>query len=133
MTEKIFPAEIDELAAVIAFLEEELDKAEASPKLVVTLSVALEELFVNVAHYAYPDSKGTARIEIDTSGDSVVIRLTDSGIPFDPLAKPDPDVTESAEKRKIGGLGIYMVKKSMDSISYQRQDGKNILTISKRK
>ena len=66
-------------------------------------------------------------------GDSVVIRLTDSGIPFDPLAKPDPDVTESAEKRKIGGLGIYMVKKSMDSISYQRQDGKNILTISKRK
>ncbi|MBR3672406.1 MAG: ATP-binding protein [Spirochaetia bacterium] len=133
MTERIFPAEIDELAAVIAFLEEELDKAEASPKLVVTLSVALEELFVNVAHYAYPDSKGTAKIEIDTSGDSVVIRLTDSGIPFDPLAKPDPDVTESAEKRKIGGLGIYMVKKSMDSISYQRQDGKNILTISKRK
>ena len=117
MTERIFPAEIDELAAVIAFLEEELDKAEASPKLVVTLSVALEELFVNVAHYAYPDSKGTAKIEIDTSGDSVVIRLTDSGIPFDPLAKPDPDVTESAEKRKIGGLGIYMVKKSMDSIS----------------
>lgn len=133
MTERIFPAEIDELAAVIAFLEEELDKAEASPKLVVTLSVALEELFVNVAHYAYPDSKGTAKIEIDTSGDSVVIRLTDSGIPFDPLAKPDPDITESAEKRKIGGLGIYMVKKSMDSISYQRQDGKNILTISKRK
>ena len=133
MTERIFPAEIDELAAVIAFLEEELDKAEASPKLVVTLSVALEELFVHVAHYAYPDSKGTAKIEIDTSGDSVVIRLTDSGIPFDPLAKPDPDVTESAEKRKIGGLGIYMVKKSMDSISYQRQDGKNILTISKRK
>ena len=133
MTERIFPAEIDELAAVIAFLEEELDKTEASPKLVVTLSVALEELFVNVAHYAYPDSKGTAKIEIDTSGDSVVIRLTDSGIPFDPLAKPDPDVTESAEKRKIGGLGIYMVKKSMDSISYQRQDGKNILTISKRK
>ena len=133
MTERIFPAEIDELAAVIAFLEEELDKAEASPKLVVTLSVALEELFVNVAHYAYPDSKGTAKIEIDTSGDSVVIRLTDSGIPFDPLAKPDPDVTESAEKRKIGGLGIYMVKKSMDSISYQRQDGKNIRTISKRR
>ena len=133
MTERIFPAEIDELAAVIAFLEEELDKAEASPKLVVTLSVALEELFVNVAHYAYPDSKGTVKIGIDTSGDSIVIRLIDSGIPFDPTAKKDPDITESAEKRKIGGLGIYMVKKSMDSISYQRQDGKNILTISKRK
>ncbi len=133
MTEKIFPAEINELASVIVFLEEELDKAQANPKLMVTLAVALEELFVNVAHYAYPDSKGTVKIGIDTSGDSIVIRLTDSGIPFDPLAKPDPDVTESAEKRKIGGLGIYMVKKSMDSISYQRQDGKNILTISKRK
>ena len=131
MTERIFPAEIDELAAVIAFLEEELDKAEASPKLVVTLSVALEELFVNVAHYAYPDSKGTAKIEIDTSGDSVVIRLTDSGIPFDPLAKPDPDVTESAEKRKIGGLGIFLVKKTMNLVEYEYKDGQNILRIKK--
>ena len=133
MTEKIFPAEINELASVIVFLEEELDKAQANPKLVVTLSVALEELFVNVAHYAYPDSKGTVKIGIDTSGDSIVIRLIDSGIPFDPTAKKDPDITESAEERKIGGLGIYMVKKSMDSMIYEYKDKQNILTISKRK
>ena len=111
MTEKIFPADINELAPVTVFLEEELDKAEASPKLMVTFAVALEELFVNVAHYAYPGSKGTVKIGIDTSGDSIVVQLTDSGIPFDPVAMPDPDITASAEERKIGGLGIYMVKK----------------------
>jgi len=133
MTEKIFPADINELASVTVFLEEELDKAEASPKLMVTFAVALEELFVNVAHYAYPDSKGTVKIGIDTSGDSIVVQLTDSGIPFDPVAKPDPDITESADERKIGGLGIYMVKKSMDSITYEYKDNQNILTISKRK
>ena len=133
MTEKIFPAEINELAAVIVFLEEELDKAQANPKLMVTLAVALEELFVNVAHYANPGTKGTVKIGIDTSGDSIVIRLIDSGIPFNPVELPDPDITESAEERKIGGLGIYMVKKSMDSMVYEYKDNQNILTISKRK
>ena len=73
------------------------------------------------------------KIGIDTSGDSIVIRLIDSGIPFDPTAKKDPDITESAEERKIGGLGIYMVKKSMDSMIYEYKDNQNILTISKRK
>ena len=133
MTEKIFPADINELAPVTVFLEEELDKAEASPKLMVTFAVALEELFVNVAHYAYPNSKGTVKIGIDTSGDSIVVQLTDSGIPFNPVAMPDPDITQSAEERKIGGLGIYMVKKSMDSMTYEYKDNQNILTISKRK
>ena len=133
MTEKIFPAEINELAQVLVFLEEELDKAGASPKLMTVLAVDLEELFVNVAHYGYPGSKGTVKIGIDTSGDSIVIRLTDSGIPFNPVAMPDPDITESAEKRKIGGLGIYMVKKSTDSMTYEYKDNQNILTITKRK
>ena len=133
MTEKIFPADINELASVTVFLEEELDKAEVNPKLMVTFAVALEELFVNVAHYAYPGSKGTVKIGIDTSGDSIVVQLTDSGNPFNPLEMPDPDITQSAEERKIGGLGIYMVKKSMDSMTYEYKDNQNILTISKRK
>ena len=115
------------------FLEEELDKAQVNPKLMVTLAVALEELFVNVAHYAYPDSKGTVKIGIDTSGDSIIIQLTDSGIPFDPTSLPEPDITLSAEERKIGGLGIYMVKKSMDSMVYEYKDNQNILTVTKRK
>ena len=133
MIEKIFPAEIKELSSVLVFLEEELDKAQTNPKLMVTFAIAVEEVFVNVAHYAYPDSKGTAKIGIDTSGDSIVVQISDSGIPFDPLAKPDPDVTLAAEDRKIGGLGIYMVKKSMDSVVYEYKDNQNILTISKRK
>ena len=133
MVERIFPADIKVLDSVIAFLEEELEKAECSPKFMMTFAVALEELFVNVAHYAYPDAPGTVAIGIDTEGDSIVLRLVDNGIPFDPVAKTDPDVTLSAEERKIGGLGIFMVKKSMDSMNYVRQDGKNILTISKRK
>ena len=133
MIERIFPADIKELDFVTAFLEEELEKAECGPKLIMTFAVALEELFVNVAHYAYPDAPGTVTIGIDTTGDSIVVRLDDSGIPFDPVAKTDPDVTLSAEERKIGGLGIFMVKKSMDSMTYERQDGHNILTISKRK
>ena len=133
MIEKIFPAEIKELSSVLVFLEEELDKAQTNPTLMVTFAIAVEELFVNVAHYAYPDSKGTAKIGIDTSGDSIVVQISDSGIPFDPLAKPDPDVTLAAEDRKIGGLGIYMVKKSMDSVVYEYKDNQNILTISKRK
>ena len=133
MIEKTFPADIKELSSVLVFLEEELDKAETNPKLMVTFAIAVEELFVNVAHYAYPDSKGTAKIGIDTSGDSIVVRISDSGIQFNPLAKPDPDVTLSAEERKIGGLGIFMVKKSMDSVVYEYKDNQNILTISKRK
>ncbi len=133
MTEKIFSADVKELAAAIVFLEEELDKAKVHPKYMVTLGVALEELFVNVAHYAYPDSSGTVKIGIDASGDSIVIQLTDSGIPFDPTALPDPDIKASAEERKIGGLGIYMVKKSMDTMTYEYRDNQNILTISKKK
>lgn len=132
MIEKIFPAEIEQLDAVTAFLEEELEKVDCSPKLTITFAIALEELFVNVAHYSYPGSKGTVKIGIDTSDGVVTVRLVDTGIPFDPVAKPDPDITESAEERKIGGLGIYMVKKSMDSMEYEYLDKQNILTIKKR-
>jgi len=132
MVEKIFSAEIEQLGAVTAFLEEELEKADCSPKLIITFEIALEELFVNVARYAYPDSKGTVKIGIDVSDGVIAVRFIDSGVPFNPVAKPDPDITESAEKRKIGGLGIYMVKKSMDSMEYEYRDKQNILIIRKR-
>jgi len=94
MVEKIFSAEIEQLGAVTAFLEEELEKADCSPKLIITFEIALEELFVNVARYAYPDSKGTVKIGIDISDGVIALRFIDSGIPFNPVAKPDPDITE---------------------------------------
>ena len=104
-----------------------------SHKAKVQLRVAVEELFVNIAHYAYVPGTGQVNIIVreERHPDALRVTLIDSGIPYNPLAKPDPDVSLSAEERKIGGLGIYMVKKSMDGMEYERTDGKNILTVRK--
>lgn len=133
MAEKIFPATIEEFENAAAFVEENLEAYDCGMKAMTQIAIAFEEMFVNVAHYAYKDKEGDVKVEIGDDGESVFIRLTDSGIPFDPLAKPDPDITLSAEERKIGGLGIYMVKKSMDSVAYERTDGQNIFTMTKKK
>ncbi|MGN0691159.1 MAG: ATP-binding protein [Oscillospiraceae bacterium] len=133
MTEKVFAANDEALNDVLAFAEEELEKAECPMKAVMPITVALEEVFVNVAHYAYPDSSGDVSLSIDFDSESrqMTFQMTDSGIPFDPLAKPDPDITLSAEERQIGGLGIFMMKMTMDEVSYVYKDGKNILTMKK--
>ncbi len=96
------------------------------------IEVSLEELFVNISHYAYPEGNGWAEVHVCVEDGVMELTLIDGGIPFDPLAKPDPDVTLLAEERQIGGLGIYMVKKKMDAMEYQRKDDKNILTIRKK-
>ena len=123
----------DNLQAVLDFVDTELEGADCPMKTQMQIDVAVEELFVNVAHYAYTPATGQARIDIEITEDpkKVMITITDSGIPFDPTAKPDPDVTLSAQERQIGGLGIYMVKKSMDSMNYRYEDGKNIVSITK--
>ena len=102
-------------------------------KIQIALCVAIEEVFVNVAHYAYPDGIGdmTLHIGFDEEKRAVTFRMTDKGVPFDPLKKPDPDITLSAEEREIGGLGIFIAKKTMDSISYAYENGENILTMIK--
>ena len=93
----------------------------------------MEELFVNVASYAYPSGSGSVTIDMEITEEpaAAVITFTDSGIPFNPLKKDDPDIALSAEERQIGGLGIYMVKKSMDDIAYAYRDGRNVLRIVK--
>jgi anti-sigma regulatory factor (Ser/Thr protein kinase) len=103
-------------------------------KIQTAVCVAIEEVFVNVAHYAYPDSTGdmTLHIGFDESSRTVTFRMTDRGVPFDPLKKPDPDITLSAEEREIGGLGIFIAKKTMDSLSYAYENGENILTMMKK-
>lgn len=133
MIRKTFPARVAELDNVLSFTEEELEKNGASLKTVMQILVCVEELFVNVALYAYEGAaeEGSAVLEIGTEEGAAVITLTDSGMAFDPLAKEDPDVTLPAEEREIGGLGIYMVKQTMDAVSYRRENGKNILTIKK--
>ena len=95
------------------------------------IDLAVEEIFVNIAYYAYAPKVGMAVISIDISGGPVRIVFMDHGIPYDPLAREDPDITLPPEERGIGGLGIFMVKKSVDDIKYEYKDGQNILTIIK--
>jgi len=96
-------------------------------------SVAAEEVFVNIAHYAYAPETGDAALclELVPEPPSAVLTFRDRGVPFDPLAKPDPDVTLPAEERDIGGLGIYMTKKLMDAVGYEYQNGQNVLRMEK--
>ena len=98
------------------------------------IDIAIDELFGNIAHYAYNPDVGEAPVRVEVIEDplAVVITFIDNGVPYDPLANADPDTTLSAEEREIGGLGIYMVKKSMDEITYEYKDGQNILTIKKK-
>ena len=90
-------------------------------------------MFVNVAHYAYEGGTGWAQITLEPSEGrrGICISLRDAGRPYDPLAREDPDVTLSAEERQIGGLGIFMVKKSMDRVAYEHTDGCNVFTMEK--
>ena len=102
-------------------------------KVQMQIDVAVEEIFVNIASYAYEGKDGQAEIRFDFRAEdsTAVITFIDQGAPFDPLAKEDPDTGLSAEERQIGGLGIFIVKKSMDKVLYKYEDGCNILTLEK--
>lgn len=124
----------ENLETVTAFLDEILDEKDCPLKVRLQIDLALEEMYINIANYAYTPKTGEMelRVEFDEAERELTLVLIDSGIPYDPLAKKDPDVTLSAEKRKIGGLGIYLVKKTMDSMMYERRDGRNIVTMKKK-
>ena len=143
MKELTIEAKVENLADVLSFIDSELEANDCPMKIQMQIDVAVEELFVNIANYAYAPNVGEAVIGIEiTEGNSensgeengkyACISFRDSGIPFDPTSKVDPDVTLSAEKRQIGGLGIFMVKKSMDVFEYRYEDGQNMLTIKKK-
>ena len=133
MKELTLEARVDSLPQVLAFVDEYLESLDCSMKVQMQIDVAVEEIYVNVASYAYAPETGNVTITLETADAprSVTITFTDSGVPYDPLAKEDPDVTLSAEERKIGGLGIYMVKKTMDSMTYEYKNKQNVLTITK--
>lgn len=133
MKELNISATVENIAAVTAFVDEQLEELDCPMKTQLQVDVAIDELFGNIAHYAYNPEVGaaTVRVEVTENPLAVVITFIDNGVPYDPLAKADPDVTLSAEEREIGGLGIYMVKKSMDDISYEYKNGQNILSIKK--
>ena len=134
MTNQTFPANTEALPDILGFVEETLESYGCPLKIQMALCVAIEEVFVNIAHYAYDGGEGHVSLGIafDASEGTVTFRMTDKGIPFDPLKKPDPDITLSAEDRDIGGLGIFIAKKTMDCVTYAYENGENILTMIKK-
>ena len=127
-------AKTENLDKVLAFAEEQLGKADCPIKAQTQIGVAVEEIFVNIALYAYAPETGKADItfDVDKEKKEAVITFRDKGVAFNPLEKQDPDVTQSAEERQIGGLGIYIVKKTMDQVTYERVNDENVLTIVKK-
>ncbi|MGI5979607.1 MAG: ATP-binding protein [Oscillospiraceae bacterium] len=134
MKEIVIPAEKERLDEVLAFVDGILEEYECPMPTQMSIDIAVEEIFVNIASYAYNPAVGSASIRCTVENDPlrVVIEFRDGGVPYDPLAKPDPDINAPIEERDVGGLGIYMVKNSMDSVSYRHEDGKNIFTIEKK-
>ena len=134
MTNRTFPAKTEALPDILGFVEETLEGYGCPMKIQMAVCVAIEEVFVNVASYAYGDGSGNVTLDIgfDKVNRNVTFRLIDQGVPFDPLQKPDPDITLCIEDRQIGGLGIFIVKKTMDTVHYAYEDGKNILTMIKK-
>ena len=133
MKELELKALTENLPKVLSFVDEQLEAADCPMKIQMQIDIAVEEIFVNIAHYAYNPDVGTAKVRVEVMGNPPAVDITfiDNGVPYDPLAKADPDVTLSAEKRQIGGLGIFMVKKTMDDVKYEYLDGHNVLTMKK--
>lgn len=132
MKELTVEAKIENIGRVTDFVNEELLKRGCSKKSLRQINIAIDELFGNIARYAYPKGLGTAtvKMEVEESA-SAIITFIDKGVPFNPLEKADPDVTLGVEEREIGGLGLFIVKNSMDDVKYKYKDGQNILTIKK--
>ena len=133
MKEITVDATIDNVQTITDFVDERLEEMNCPVKAQMQLNIVIDELCSNVARYAYSDRTGKVTVSVDTVDKPMKVWLTfiDEGIPYNPLAKEDPDITLSAEERKLGGLGIYMVKKMMDEFRYEYKDGKNIVTVCK--
>ena len=133
MKELVIDAKTENLDRVLEFVDKELETSGCSMRSKMQMDIAVEEIFVNIANYAYTPKTGRAVIRVDADDDPgrVTVIFKDTGIPYDPLAKEDPDITLSSEERQIGGLGIYMAKKSVDDIRYEYKNGENILSIRK--
>ena len=133
MKELNIAATVENIEVVTDFVNEQLEALDCPMKAQMQIDIAIDELFGNIAHYAYNPEIGdaTVRVEVIENPLAVVITFIDKGVPYDPLAKADPNTTLSVEEREIGGLGIFMVKKTMDEITYEYKDGQNILKIKK--
>ena len=127
-------AKIENIPVLTDFIDEQLQALDCPMKAQLQIDVAIDEVFTNIASYGYPEGDGMATVRIDFDADTrmVSIAFEDNGIPFNPMEQPEPDVTLPIEKRQIGGLGIFLVRKTMDDVDYRREDGRNMLTIKKK-
>ena len=127
-------AESNRLNEVLSYIRNKLEGIECKPEKLMDIDMSTEEIFVNVANYAYAPGKGNVLVNAKLNAEKTILTIvfSDRGKPFNPLEKKDPDITLSAEKREIGGLGIYMTKKMMDEVCYEYKDGQNILTLRKK-
>lgn len=134
MKELTLAATVENIETVTEFVNEQLEALGCPMKAQMQIDVAIDELFGNIAQYAYHPEEGeaTVRVEVTEEPLSVIVTFIDGGVPYDPLTAAEPDTTLSAEERTMGGLGIFMVKKSMDEIAYRYENGKNILMIRKK-
>lgn len=133
MSEITLEAVLESIPEVTAFVDAELEARACGLKAQMQIDVAIDEIFSNIARYAYTPGKGkaTVRFDFDESTRMAEITFIDAGVPFDPLKRPDPDVKAGLEARKAGGLGIFLVRKTMDEVRYSRTDNRNILTLIK--
>ena len=134
MKEITVDATIENMDTVTAFVDDFLDEIACPMKSRIQINIVIDEIFRNICHYAYKDSVGavTVRVESGNTPKAVFLTFTDNGIPYNPLETEDPDITSSSEERKIGGLGIYLVKKNMDEMKYEYVNQQNRLWMEKR-
>ena len=134
MKEITVDATIENMNTVTAFVDAFLDQIACPMKSRIQINIVIDEIFGNICHYAYKDSVGavTVRVESGNTPKAVFLTFTDNGIPYNPLDTEDPDITSSSEERKIGGLGIYLVKKNMDEMKYEYVNQQNRLWMEKR-
>ena len=133
MEKKVVGAKIENLDLATGFIEEILERQGCSTKTKLQVKLAAEEIFVNISSYAYGDSDGSVEITCELKQDPlrVEISFADEGVPFDPLSRDDPDLSMEATLDREGGLGIFLVKNTMDDVSYRYENGRNILTFVK--
>ncbi len=134
MKELTLEATLDNIPEVTAFVDGLLEEQDCPMKAQIQIDVAIDEIFSNIARYAYKGGKGNATVRVEMEKNPAAVRITfaDNGTPYNPLEQDDPDITLSADDRPIGGLGIFVVKKTMDDLHYAYRDGKNILCIRKK-
>lgn len=126
-------ATIENVETITGLIDEKLEEAGASMKAEMQINIVIDEIFSNIAKYGYASGKGDATVTLDILQDPLRAEITfiNSGEPYDPLAQEDPDIHAALDDRPMGGLGILIIKKTMDDVSYEFKDKQNILTVVK--